>query len=126
MKVLGILIHTFKPTQGLIKTTYLVQTPLPNNNQQPVQQIFNCTPTNLGSLYLNSKVALVIAYISFFYYLAYFLYYSWVPLHFLILFMDLTLLFQLTFSFIYNTFSKKFQFQLQLNKLFPNAHLGLV
>ena len=32
----------------------------------------------------------------------------WVLLHFLILFMSPTILFQLFFSFIYNTFSKKF------------------
>ena len=30
------------------------------------------------------------------------------PLHFLVLFMGFTILFQLTFTFIYNTFSKKF------------------
>jgi len=30
-----------------------------------------------------------------------------VPLYFLILFMSLTILFQLTFNFIYSTFSKK-------------------
>ena len=44
----------------------------------------------------------------FFYYLAYFYYYSWVSLHFLILFMDPAILFQLLFSFIYSTFSKFF------------------
>ena len=43
-----------------------------------------------------------------FYYLAYFYYYSWVSLHFLVPFMSLTILFQLTFSFIYSTFCKKF------------------
>ena len=45
---------------------------------------------------------------SFFYYLAYFCYYSWVSLHFLVLFIVFTVLFQLTFSFIYSIFSKKF------------------
>ena len=35
-------------------------------------------------------------------------YYSWTLLHFLVLFMNPTVLFQLTFTFIYNTFSKKF------------------
>ena len=39
--------------------------------------------------------------------LAYFCYYSWVPLYFFVLFMDPTILFQLTFTFIYSTFSKK-------------------
>ena len=43
-----------------------------------------------------------------FHYSAYFCYYSWVPLHFLVLFMSLTVLFQLTFTFIYSTFSNKF------------------
>ena len=39
---------------------------------------------------------------------AYFCYYSWVSLHFLVLFMSLTILFLLTFTFIYCTFNKKF------------------
>jgi len=41
------------------------------------------------------------------YYLVYFCYYSWVLLHFFVLFIDFTVLFQLTFTFIYSTFSKK-------------------
>ena len=45
---------------------------------------------------------------NLFYYLTYFCYYSWVPLHFLVLFMGSTVLFQLTFSFIYSIFNKKF------------------
>ena len=44
--------------------------------------------------------------IKLFYYLAYFCYYSWGPLHFLVLFISLAVLFQLTFIFIYSTFSK--------------------
>ena len=44
---------------------------------------------------------------SLFYYSAYFYYYSWVLLYFLILFIGLTVLFQLIFTFIYSTFSKK-------------------
>ena len=48
-----------------------------------------------------------IIFVNFFYYSAYFLYFSWVSLHFLLLFMDFTILFQLTFTFIYSTFSKK-------------------
>ena len=43
-----------------------------------------------------------------FYFFIFFIYYLWVPLHFLVLFMSLTVLFQLPFSFIYNIFSKKF------------------
>ena len=43
-----------------------------------------------------------------FHYSAYFLYYSWALLHFLVPFMGLTVLFQLTFIFIYSTFSNKF------------------
>ena len=45
---------------------------------------------------------------KFFYYLTYFDYYSWVLLHFLVLFMGPTILFLLDFSFIYSIFSKKF------------------
>ena len=47
-------------------------------------------------------------FVNLFYYSAYFCYYSWVPLHFLVLFMDLTILFELTFTFIYSIFNKKF------------------
>ena len=43
-----------------------------------------------------------------FYYSTYFCYYLWVSLHFLALFMGLTVLFQLIFTFIYITFSKNF------------------
>ena len=43
-----------------------------------------------------------------FYYLAYFCYYSLASLHFFVQFMGLTVLFQLTFTFIYSTFSNKF------------------
>ena len=51
---------------------------------------------HLGTAYLdcvwhNLKNQLI------FYYLAYFYYYSWVPQHFLVLFMDPFVLFQLTF-----------------------------
>ena len=46
--------------------------------------------------------------LKLFHYSAYFYYYSWVSLHFLVLFIDLTLLFQLTFTFIYSRFSNKF------------------
>ena len=45
---------------------------------------------------------------NLFYYSTYFCCYSWVPLHFLVIFMSLTILFQLTFIFIYNTFNNKF------------------
>ena len=45
---------------------------------------------------------------NLFYYSAYFCYYSWDPLHFLVLFMGLTVLFQLIVIFIYSTFNKKF------------------
>ena len=49
-----------------------------------------------------------IIFANLFYYSAYFCYYSWVSLHFLVLFIGPTILFQLTFTFIYNTYSKKF------------------
>ena len=47
-------------------------------------------------------------FVNLFYYLVYFCYYFWISLHFLVLFMSLTILFQLTFIFIYSIFSKKF------------------
>ena len=50
----------------------------------------------------------MIIFANLFYYSAYFSYYLWVSLHFLVLFIGLTVLFQLTFIFMYNTFSKKF------------------
>jgi len=49
----------------------------------------------------------IINFVNLFYYSAYFYYYLWVLLHFLILFMDPTILFQVTFTFIYSIFSKK-------------------
>ena len=49
-----------------------------------------------------------IIFANLFYYLAYFCYYLWVSLYFLVQFMDITVLFQLTFTFIYGTFTKKF------------------
>ena len=49
-----------------------------------------------------------IIFTNLFYYSTYFCYYSWVSLHFLVLFMSLFVLFQLIFTFIYSTFSKKF------------------
>ena len=44
---------------------------------------------------------------NLFYYSTYFCYYLWVSLHFLVLFIGSTILFQITFTFIYSTFSKK-------------------
>ena len=44
---------------------------------------------------------------NLFYYLVYFCYYLWVPLHFLILFMDLIVLFQLTFYLYLQYFQQK-------------------
>ena len=49
-----------------------------------------------------------IIFAKLFYYSTYFCYYLWVSLHFLVIFMGPTVLFQLTFTFIYSTFSKKF------------------
>ena len=56
---------------------------------------------------LSVRLAKII-FTNLFYYSAYFYYYLWVLLYFLVLFMCLIILFQLTFTFIYNTFSKKF------------------
>ena len=53
------------------------------------------------------RLALII-FANLFYYSTYFYYCSWVPLYFLVLFMGFIVLFQLTFTFIYSTFSKKF------------------
>ena len=54
-------------------------------------------------------------FVSLFYYSAYFCYYLWVTLHSLELFMALTILFQLTFTFIYSTFSKISEFHIRNN-----------
>ena len=59
---------------------------------------------------------------AFFYYLAYFCNYSQVLLHFLVLFMSSTVLFQLPFSFIYSTFSKKFSISAKLT-VFKQTHI---
>jgi len=59
--------------------------------------------------YFNSSVCLVnLFFANLFYCSVYFCYYSWILLHFLILFIGLIVLFQLTFTFIYSTFNKKF------------------
>ena len=59
-----------------------------------------CRHWNVDSV---SKWILSLFFASLFYYSAYFCYYSWVSLYFLVLFMDLTVLFQLIFTFIYST-----------------------
>ena len=52
-------------------------------------------------LYANTRVCLAkIIFANLFDYLAYFCYYSWALLYFLVLFMSLNILFQLTFTFI--------------------------
>ena len=71
------------------------------------------TMTEMGKLLscLEGKLSVRLANIIFanlFYYSAYFCYYLWVPLHFLVMIMGPTILFQLTFLFIYSTFSKTF------------------
>ena len=63
----------------------------------------------------------IINFVNLFYYPAYFLYYSWVPLYFLVLFINSTLLYRLIFTFIYNIFNKKFL--IQQNKRTPNIPL---
>ena len=79
----------------------------------------------LGLIHHTISVCLAsLFFASLFYYSAYFYYYSWVLLHFLVLFMDPTILFQLTFTFIYSTFAKFFQFQ--QNKRIPNRLLVYV
>ena len=70
------------------------------------------TRTLIGDLRLLEFQVLVsfdmINFANLFYYLAYFCYYLWASLHFLILFIDSIVLFQLTFTFIYSSFSKNF------------------
>ena len=46
-------------------------------------------------------------FVNLFSYSAYFCYYLWVSLHFLVLFINFIILFQLIFTFIYRTFSQK-------------------
>ena len=58
-----------------------------------------------------------------FYYSVYFCYYLWVSLYFLVLFMSLTVLFQLTFTFIYSTYRKKKKIQFYQNKWIPNKSM---
>ena len=57
--------------------------------------------------YYSTYMAKII-FVNLFYYSTYFYYYSWVALHFLILFIGLIVLFQLTFTFIDSIFSKMF------------------
>ena len=52
--------------------------------------------------------------LKLFYYSTYFCYYSWVSLHFLVLFIGYTVLFQSTFTFIYSIFSNKFSVSAKL------------
>ena len=66
--------------------------------------------TNQFSVYL-----VKIIFVNLFYYSAYFYYYLWVLMHFLVLFIDLTILFHLIFTFIYNTFKKKFLVSVKYN-----------
>ena len=61
-----------------------------------IVKILRCS-VNLASLF----------FVNLFYYSAYFYYYLWISLHFLVQFMDLTVLFQLIFTFIYSIFNKK-------------------
>ena len=59
----------------------------------------------------------------FFYYSIYFWYYSWVSLHFLVLFM--TSLYYFSYFLTLSTVLSAKKIQFQLNKLFPDRHLNL-
>ena len=59
-------------------------------------------------LFILSVCLAKIIFVNLFYYSTYFYYYLWALLHFLELFMGSIVLFQLTFSFIYSSFNKKF------------------
>ena len=56
---------------------------------------------------IDFKIQIFSLFSLFCYYSIFFCYYSQIPLYFLVLFIDLNVLFQLHFSSIYNTFSKK-------------------
>ena len=88
--------------------------------------IFHNYLRDLWLMYNKSSISVFLAsliFVNLFYYSTYFFYYSWISLHFLVLFISLTVLFQLTFTFIYSTFSKK---NLVLaNKRIPNRPLVL-
>ena len=67
----------------------------------------------------------MINFVNLFYYLAYFCYYLWISLYFLILFIDPTILFfNYLFHFITVLSAKSFQFQ--QNKWIPNKPLVCV
>ena len=84
------------------------------NNTKKCSGAVNSSKNNLnGKISQHFKLELsvcltLIIFASLFYYLAYFCYYSWVQLYFLVLFMGLTVLFLLTFTYIYSIFNKKF------------------
>ena len=63
----------------------------------------------MEQIYIRRNVHLEkIIFANLFYYLAYFWYNPWDPLHFLVLFTSPIVLFQLIFTFIYSIFNKKF------------------
>ena len=79
-----------------------------NKKSQTTSLSYKGIMANMVSLFMILNVCLAsLFFANLFYYLVYFCYYLWVSLYFLVLFMGLTILFQLTFTFIYNTFSKK-------------------
>ena len=61
---------------------------------------------NVSGGIISVRLAKII-FANLFYYLTYFCYYSYISLYFLVLFISFTVLFQLTFTFIYSTFNKK-------------------
>ena len=71
-----------------------------DENTFPKKKKPKCRRWNVDSV---SKWTLSLFFASLFYYSAYFCYYSWVSLYFLVLFMGSTVLFQLIFTFIYST-----------------------
>ena len=73
----------------------------------PIKLRQSNTMVVLRSWTLTVRLAKII-FVNLFHYSVYFCYYSWVSLYFLVVFMNLIVLFQLTFTFIYSTFNKKF------------------
>ena len=107
---MGIKVADFMKFKGLIFVLMhdFGCTGIPRNSQNARLTLHgSCQIGSLIIFCVSVRLALM-KIASLFYYLAYFCYYLWVSLHFLVLFMSPIVLFQLTFTFIYLIFGKKF------------------
>ena len=91
-KITALIIQIFKKANG-----DGICCPKPQTNQQKEKKI----------LIVKIAYGICLYWAVFFFHLIYFCCYLWVLLHFLVLFMSPTVLFKITFKFIYRTFSKK-------------------